>query len=289
VELIRPSATTLGVSVGADAIDERLHVLADRQRLQQVLLNLLSNAIKYNRADGTVRASCERVGDERLRISVTDTGRGIAADKLERLFTPFDRLGAEGSTVEGTGLGLALSRSLVEAMGGTLYVQSQPDVGSTFSVELLVVAAPVAVGADLPARPGPTSASDAPVSVRTILYIEDNLSNLRLIESILSQRPGVSLLSAMQGRVGLDLARAHGPDLILLDRHLPDISGEQVFVQLRDDPRTRDIPVIVLSADAISSGLQRLRDAGVRAYLTKPLDVRQLLEVIDESLRPAPE
>jgi len=140
-----------------------------------------------------------------------------------------------------------------------------------------------------PARPHQRGARDQPDRDRAPAALADNLSNLRLIESILSQRPGVSLLSAMQGRVGLDLARAHGPDLILLDRHLPDISGEQVFVQLREDPRTRDIPVIVLSADAISSGLQRLRDAGVRASLTKPLDVRQLLEVIDESLRPAPE
>ena len=288
LELIRPSATALRVSVGADPIDERLHVLADHQRLQQVLLNLLSNAVKYNRPDGTVRTSCERVGDDRLRISVTDTGQGIAADKLERLFTPFDRLGAEGSTVEGTGLGLALSKSLVEAMSGAMDVRSQPGLGSTFSVELLVVAAPVAAGAGRPVRPGPATTGDAPVSTRTILYIEDNLSNLRLIESILSQRPGISVLSAMQGRVGLDLARAHRPDLILLDRHLPDISGDQVFVQLREDPRTRDIPVIVLSADAISSEIRRLLGAGVRAYLTKPLDVRQLLAVIDESLRPAP-
>ena len=289
VELIRPSATPLRVSVGADAIDESLHVLADRQRLQQVLLNLLSNAVKYNRPDGTVRASCERVGDDGLRISVTDTGRGIAADRLERLFTPFDRLGAEVSAVEGTGLGLALSKALVDAMGGTLYVRSQPGVGSTFCVELLVVAAPVAAVAGRPAPPGPAAVGDVHASPRTILYIEDNLSNLRLIESILSQRPGVCLLSAMQGRVGLDLARTHGPDLILLDRHLPDISGDQVFVQLREDPRTRDIPVVVLSADAIASELRRLLEAGVRAYLTKPLDVRQLLEIIDESLRPAPE
>jgi len=289
VALIGPSATPLRVSVGADAIDESLHVLADRQRLQQVLLNLLSNAVKYNRPDGTVRASCERVGDDGLRISVTDTGRGIAADRLERLFTPFDRLGAEVSAVEGTGLGLALSKALVDAMGGTLYVRSQPGVGSTFCVELLVVAAPVAAVAGRPAPPGPAAVGDAHASPGTILYIEDNLSNLRLIESILSQRPGVCLLSAMQGRVGLDLARTHHPDLILLDRHLPDISGDQVFGQLREDPRTRDIPVVVLSADAIASELRRLLEAGVRAYLTKPLDVRQLLEIIDESLRPAPE
>jgi signal transduction histidine kinase/ActR/RegA family two-component response regulator len=289
MELIRPSATTQRVSVVADAIDERLHVLADRQRLQQVLLNLLSNAVKYNRPDGTVRASCERVGDDRLRISVTDTGQGIAPDRLERLFTPFDRLGAEASAVEGTGLGLALSKTLVEAMSGTLYVRSQLGVGSTFCVELLVAEAPVAADVPWPAPPGPATVRDAHTTPRTILYIEDNLSNLRLIESILSQRPGVCLLSAMQGRVGLDLARAHHPDLILLDRHLPDISGDQVFVQLREDPRTRNIPVVVLSADAMSSALRRLLDAGVRAYLTKPLDVRQLLEVIEENLRPAPE
>ena len=289
VALIGPSATPLRVSVGADAIDESLHVLADRQRLQQVLLNLLSNAVKYNRPDGTVRASCTRVRDDCLRISVTDTGRGIAADRLERLFTPFDRLGAEVSAVEGTGLGLSLSKALVDAMGGTLYVRSQPGVGSTFCVELLVVAAPVAAVAGRPAPPGPAAVGDAHASPGTILYIEDNLSNLRLIESLLSQRPGVCLLSAMQGRVGLDLARTHHPDLILLDRHLPDISGDQVFVQLREDPRTRDIPVVVLSADAIASELRRLLEAGVRAYLTKPLDVRQLLEIIDESLRPAPE
>jgi CheY-like chemotaxis protein len=128
-----------------------------------------------------------------------------------------------------------------------------------------------------------------PTRPRTILYIEDNLSNLRLIESILGQRPGVCLLSAMQGRVGLDLARSHRPDLILLDRHLPDISGDQVFVQLREDRRTRDIHVVVLSADAMSSALRRLLAAGVRAYLTKPLDVRQLLEVIEENMRPGPE
>jgi CheY-like chemotaxis protein len=282
MELVQPSATGSGVSVRAKAIDERLHVLADRQRLQQVLLNLLSNAIKYNRSSGTVIASCEHVSETRLRISVADTGQGIAADKLARLFTPFDRLGAEASGVEGTGLGLALSKSLVEAMGGTIHVQSQEGHGSTFSVELGVVPEPAATDALASVVVDPRGDEDKPGPVRKILFIEDNLSNVRLVESVLRRRPGITVVSAMQARVGLALARDHRPDLILLDRHLPDMPGDEVFFLLRDDSRTRDIPVIVLSADAIPSGVQRLLDVGVSAYLTKPLDVHALLAAIDE-------
>ncbi len=286
IELIQPSAATSSVSVRVEAIDDGLHVLADRQRLQQVLLNLLSNAIKYNRPSGTVEVSCERRADHRLRIRVTDTGPGIAAEKLERLFTPFDRLGADASGVEGTGLGLALSKSLVEAMRGTMHVQSRQGVGSTFSVELQIVAA-ASVAADDASSGGidPQAVGDTHALPRTILYIEDNLSNLRLVESILARRPGMSLLSAMQGRMGVDLARDHRPDLILLDPHLPDLSGEEVFRLLREDPRTRDIPVIVLSADAIPAGMGPWLEAGVRAYLTKPLDSHRFLAAVDEGLR----
>ena len=285
IALIGPAATASRVSVRVETIDAGLHVLADRQRLQQVVLNLLSNAVKYNRPGGSVTVTCTPATRERLRLAVADTGEGIAAVKLARLFTPFDRLGVESSGVEGTGLGLALSKSLVEAMGGALHVQSEPGVGSTFSVELAIVAGPAAEAEGLAAGSGAVAAG-APVTQRTILYIEDNLSNLRLVQSMLSGRPGITVLSAMQGQVGLDLARTHVPDLILLDRHLPDISGDQVFRHLREDARTREIPVVVLSADAIPTSARRLLDEGVRAYLTKPLDVRELLRIIDESLRP---
>jgi len=285
VQLVQPAATALAVSVRADAIDEGLHVLADRQRLQQVFLNLLSNAIKYNRPRGTVRVTCAPKGDDRLRISVTDTGEGIAADKLPRLFTPFDRLGAEAGGVEGTGLGLALSKSLVEAMGGTLQVESEPGAGSTFSAELVVVPGPAAVSDVTSLDADRRTDGTPPAARRTILYIEDNLSNLRLVETILSRRPGLTVLSAMQGRVGVDLARSHRPDLILLDRHLPDIAGEEVVRLLQADAGTRQIPVVILSADAIPGGIRRFLDSGVRAYLTKPLDVRHLLAVIDEALQ----
>ena len=281
MQLVQPSADSLGITLAAEPIDEGLHVLADRQRLQQVLLNLLANAVKYNRPHGTVRVACD-AGDERMRIAVSDAGPGIAADKLARLFVPFDRLGAEATGVEGTGLGLALSKALVDAMRGTLEVESAVGTGSTFAVTLPRVAAPGAAAGAL--DDDRATAAPVPQRPRTILYIEDNVSNLRLVESILSRRPGFNVLSAMQGRVGVDLARDHRPDLILLDRHLPDITGEQVFRLLQDDPRTRAIPVVILSADAIVGGMQALLDSGVRAYLTKPLDVRRLLDLIDETL-----
>jgi signal transduction histidine kinase/ActR/RegA family two-component response regulator len=284
IDLVQPSAADAHVAVRSDAIHERLHVLADRQRLQRVLLNLLSNGVKYNRKSGAVTVSCVEVAGSRLRIDVRDTGLGIATDKLERLFTPFDRLGAESSAVEGTGLGLALSKSLIEAMGGTLQVQSEAGVGCTFSLDLALAEPPAERELPPPVGPAATEAP-RPLEAQKILYIEDNLSNLALVEGILARRPGTTVLSAMQGRVGVDLARDHRPALILLDRHLPDIPGEEVFRLLRADERTRDIPVIVLSADAMPSRMRQLPDGGVRAYLTKPLDVPALLATIDETLR----
>ena len=280
IDLVRPLAAQHGIELGAEVANEDCHVLADRQRLQQVLLNLLSNAVKYNRARGAVTVSCEERGSDRLRILVTDTGQGISPGKLERLFIPFDRLGAEGTGIEGTGLGLALSKHLVEVMGGVLDVTSQVGIGSTFAVELPRTAAPVDVRKPVEASPTlPTAARQARV---TVLYIEDNLSNLRLIEQVLSRRPNATLLSAMQGRLGLDLAREHRPDLILLDLHLPDLSGEDVLRQLLAEPRTRDIPVVVLSADATPGQVERLLAVGAQAYLTKPLDVPKFLALVDQ-------
>jgi len=280
LDIVRPLAAQHGIALNAGAADERQHVLADRQRLQQVLLNLLANAVKYNRTGGTVAVSCEEILGERLRILVRDTGHGISPDKLDRLFTPFDRLGAEGTGVEGTGLGLALSKHLVDVMGGTLDVTSQVGVGSTFAVELPLTAAPVEA---LEPRGGSPTVDPAPPDARmVVLYIEDNLSNLRLIEQVLGRRPRTTLLSAMQGRLGLDLAREHRPDLILLDLHLPDLPGQEVLRRLLDEPRTREIPVLILSADATPGHVERLLAAGARAYLTKPLDVRQLLALVDK-------
>jgi len=284
LDLTRPLAATrrIELETGGAALHPE-HVWADQQRLQQVLLNLVSNGIKYNRDAGRLTVACDAAEADRIRISVKDTGPGIAPALRERLFQPFDRLGAEQHGVEGTGLGLALSKRLVEAMGGTIGVESVPSAGSTFWVEFLRAESPI----DRLARTEPSPAVLAAPAERdgTVLYIEDNLSNLRLVERTLALRPGVKLIPAMQGRLGLALAQQHRPDLILLDLHLPDISGEQVLRELQGDPGLRQTPVVVLSADATPGQVQRLLAAGVRAYLTKPLDVRQLLALLDEVLR----
>jgi CheY-like chemotaxis protein len=221
-----------------------------------------------------------------LRIAIADTGRGISQEFLANLFTPFDRLGAEQTGEEGTGLGLALSKHLVEAMGGTIGVQSIVEHGSTFWVELALAEGPVErhermTGQVAPARLGATAGE----AVRTVLYIEDNLSNLKLIKRVLARWPQLKLLEAMQGRLGFDLAWEHRPDLILLDLHLPDITGDEVLRRLRDTPETRHIPVVIISADATKTRVNRLLAAGARAYLTKPLDVKKLLTIMEDALK----
>jgi signal transduction histidine kinase/ActR/RegA family two-component response regulator len=283
--LIRPLATPRAIHLigGRDAACSE-YVLADRQRLQQVLLNLLSNAVKYNRLGGTVAVSCEPSSPTRLRIKVSDTGNGIPQEQLGRLFTPFERLGAERSEIEGTGIGLSLSRQLAEAMGGFLGVETIVGEGSTFWVELPLVEGPVDRYERLNTL-GRANLDDAPPNRRrTVLYIEDNLANVTLVQRIVAQRKGVEIIPAMQGRLGLELAREHLPALVLLDLHLPDISGDEVLQRLRDDPVTAKIPVVIVSADATSGQIQRLLNAGALAYLTKPIDVGELLGILDDHL-----
>jgi PAS domain S-box-containing protein len=263
-----------------------IFVIADRQRLKQVFLNLLSNAIKYNRQDGEVRIELQG-GDAvcpggKLRIDIADTGIGFQPESLKRAFTPFERLGAEKTNVEGTGLGLALSKRLIELMGGRIEVRSEPGLGSTFTLELQSANDPVAsLGREREVPEAEVASAAREVSV---LYIEDNLSNLRVVERVMSRRPHMKLTAAMQGRVGLDLAYAHPPDLVLLDLHLPDIDGNEVLQRLRGDSRTSGIPVIVISADATQTQVSRLKAAGAHEYLTKPFDIQQLLATMDKTL-----
>jgi len=282
VDLIRPLASERGVRLGTEVPDALGYVTADRQRLKQVLLNLLSNAVKYNRPGGSVTVRCLRAAGGEVRIEVIDDGPGIAPEYLNRLFVPFERLGAESSGVEGTGLGLALSKRLVEVMGGALEVDTAPGRGSTFSLSLPSVESPE-VRFERADTKGLVLA--ALNGEGTLLHIEDNPANLKLIERILSGLRGVKLLSAMQGTLGLDLARQHRPDVILLDLNLPDMQGHEVLGLLRADPRTKDIPVLVVSADATPEQLRRLRAAGARAYLTKPLDIPRFLQVVDDALK----
>jgi PAS domain S-box-containing protein len=286
LDLMRPLAAERTIVLASNcSADTATYVLADRQRLKQVLLNLLSNAVKYTAVKGCVTVSFADSGKDLTRISVRDTGAGIPVDKLARLFTPFDRLGAERSSVEGTGLGLALCQRLVHAMNGSIGVNSTLGHGSTFWLDLPHAISPLQT---LSVTRGP-SVSEPPIAEesRRILYIEDNFSNVTLVDQMLAERPALELMTAMQGRVGLELARQHSPDLILLDLHLPDMPGWQVLAQLKADQLTRDVPVVVISADATSPQIKRLLSAGARAYLTKPIDIAEFFRVIEDALTPA--
>ncbi|MEX0912142.1 MAG: PAS domain S-box protein [Gemmatimonadota bacterium] len=286
LNLIRPLAEQRDCIIHDEVTGCADFVHADRQRLTQVLLNLLSNAVKYNRPGGSVRLTCERLTDEsggRLRVLVHDTGRGIPADRMDELFVPFSRLGAEQSDEEGTGLGLALSQRLMEAMGGRLLAESTPGVGSVFIVELAEAQSPLAQ-LTLEASSRPARVREAEGAAATILYVEDNLANLTLVETIFAGRPEITLVPALQGTLGLDLAFEHAPDLVLLDLHLPDMSGDEVLRRLRADPRTRETPVIVISADALPARIEQLREQGAHGYLTKPLDLDEFLGAVDQVL-----
>jgi CheY-like chemotaxis protein len=286
VDLVAPLAAAGGIELRVDAegIVDR-YVVADRQRLKQVLLNLVANAIKYNRSGGYVRVGGTSPQPDTLRLIVEDSGPGIDAKKVERLFTPFDRLGAEQTGVEGTGLGLALSKRLAEAMGGTIGCTSVVGAGSTFWIELPCTESPLARLARLePNAVASVARATNVANARIVLYVEDNLSNLTLVQRILEPRTDIKLVPAMQGALALELARAQRPDLVLLDLHLPDINGEEVLRQLRLVPGCRDVPVMILSADATRSQADRLLAAGADAYMTKPLDVKPFIQMLDEML-----
>lgn len=264
-----------------DEPDDNLYILADKQRLKQVCLNLVSNAIKYNHRGGRVTITHEVQPMQRLRISVTDTGPGILPEKLEQIFKPFERLGAEDSGIEGTGLGLALSHHLMELMGGEIGVESKVGQGSTFWIELPLIDNLM----DYLDRTHQTgSLVDLSKVSNKILYIEDNLVNFELIEHALADYPQIELLGAVQGKTGLALARQHRPNLILLDLHLPDMSGKDVLRRLQNDKATNSIPVVIISADATPGQINRLMELGARSCLTKPFDIKRFVQLVDEIL-----
>ena len=282
IALAEPQATEAGLEIRADldACRDR-YVMADQQRLRQVVLNLLSNAIKYNRLGGEVRLGAELTNDRTLRIHVSDTGAGLTDEQLRRLFVPFERLGAEETSIQGTGLGLVVSQRLIELMGGRLSARSEVGVGSTFTIELGLTEAR-RVTTDEP-RPAAESNGDRPLAGRTVLYIEDNLANLDLVRELLGAA-GARLLTARDGRSGFSVARQQHPDLILLDLHLPDLSGEQILAALSRDAGLREIPVIAVSANAKKDSMRDVFERGVAAYMTKPFDTTSLVESIEQAL-----
>jgi signal transduction histidine kinase/CheY-like chemotaxis protein len=284
--LVTPLARDREITLhyNSDGLAEDQHVHADRPRLKQVLLNLLANAIKYNHPGGRVDISFAITPSGRVRTTIVDTGIGIAPGQLARLFEPFERLGAERTDVEGTGLGLALSKGLAEAMGATIDVDSTLGTGTAFTVELEGAQRPAGEHEPPPGERVLTQLDGQHGSRHTILYIEDNLSSLTLVERILERHGAVSVIPAMQATIGLELAREHHPDLIVLDLHLPDMPGIEALKRLKADQATRKIPVIVLTADASNRQSDRIEQLGAAAYVTKPLDVAKFIEIIADNL-----
>jgi len=290
--MIEPQANKRGIHLSFPRLDLSFLVTADRTRVKQVLINLLSNAIKYNRERGTVVVDCIAKPSGRMRISITDTGEGLTPEKLKQLFQPFNRLGQEAHVGEGTGIGLVVSKRLVELMGGAIGVESSVGVGSVFWIELNLTTARHlrAVKADSTGMASLPRAADMPQ--RTLLYVEDNPANLMLVEDLITRRPDVNLLSAKDGDSGIAIARASRPDVILMDINLPGISGVEALRILSADPETAHIPIIALSANAGLRDIARGLDAGFFQYLTKPIKVTEFLDTLDaafESTSPAAE
>jgi PAS domain S-box-containing protein len=282
--MIEPQAQKSGIRMSFPQLELPYFVKADRTRVKQVLVNLLSNAIKYNRIQGTVEVSCRLNTAKRIRISVRDTGEGLSPEKLAQLFQPFNRLGQEASAEEGTGIGLVVSKRLVELMGGEIGVESTVGMGSIFWIELNVAAEPQpGAGSDKPLIPIQASAVRG-AALRTLLYVEDNRANMQLVEQLIARRPDMSLLSAADGARGIALARTHRPEVILMDINLPGISGIQALKILRADPVTAHIPVLAISANAMPRDIKRGLAAGFFRYLTKPIKVNEFMEALDMAL-----
>ncbi len=276
-QLMAPIAAERGIRIIQDCPHPVLAVHADRHRLSQVLINLISNAIKYNHRDGTITISCREEGTGHASIVVSDTGPGISPENIERIFAPFERLGAEQTMVEGTGIGLPLARALTEAMHGRLTASSVPGQGSALTISLPRAPDQVRIPAPglAPASPAARPRAPAGASI-SVLYIEDNPANVELVTRFLGGKPNIRLRSETSGRAGLDRATRDRPDIILLDLHLPDINGDQVLSELKAEPVTAAIPVIVLSADASRAVVRRLLASGALAYLTKPIELAEL-------------
>lgn len=282
ISQMKPLAALQNLKIEIES-NNRPMIRGDKTRVRQILLNLLSNAVKYNRPGGEVRVRCE-VYEEKVRVSIQDTGIGIDSNSIDRVFRPFERLSSAYSGIEGTGIGLSLSKQLVENMAGEIGAESTVDVGSTFWFEL-----PLAE--DSPASHKPTYANDntemstdLPQHHFRVLYVEDNPANLRLVERILSTKSQIELISADHGQAGLKLAIEQKPDLILLDLNLPGLDGFEIKNKLSQHSNTADIPVIAITANAMPSDIEKGKQAGFSHYLTKPLNVRQLYEAMNEFL-----
>jgi signal transduction histidine kinase/ActR/RegA family two-component response regulator len=281
--MIESLAQKRGIVLTFPEFDDACFVMGDRTRTKQIIVNLLTNAAKYNAPGGRVDVSIATT-PERVRISVTDTGSGLSAEKLRQLFIPFNRLGQEQGSVQGTGIGLVVTKRLIELMGGEIGVTSDEGVGSVFWVDMLPASAPSLDGeAPISAQePGSRRGSAA-----TVLYIEDNPANMKLVELLIARRPGMSLLMAVNAAEGIEIARTQQPTFILMDVDLPDMSGIEALRILQDDPATAHIPVVALTANAMPRDIRHGLEAGFLRYLTKPIKVAQFMAALDLAIEAA--
>jgi len=282
--MIEPQALKRGIGMTFPSFEVPHFVEADRTRVKQVLINLLFNAIKYNKPGGTVVIEYSVSRAETIHISVRDTGVGLAPEQMEQLFQPFNRLGKETGAEEGTGIGLVVTKRLVELMGGRIGADSTVGIGSVFWFELNLTDAPkltaVDIGAAALARPEITNGAP----LRTLLYVEDNPANLELVEQLVARRPDLRLLTAADGNLGVEFARTYLPEVILMDINLPGISGIEAMKILHADPATAHIPIIALSANAVPRDIERGLEAGFFDYITKPIKVNQFMDALDVAL-----
>jgi PAS domain S-box-containing protein len=282
--MIEPQAQTAGIRIRFPAFDHAHFVQADRTRVKQIVVNLLSNAIKYNRVGGTVEVTCRAVTAERTRIGFLDTGEGLSPEKISQLFQPFNRLGQETGVEQGTGIGLVVSKRLVELMGGEIGVESTVGVGSVFWIELNTTAAQELVSGAVEAMVPSEVQARSGTPLHTVLCVEDNPANLMLIERLIARRPDIQLLSAKNGSHGVEIARGVKPDVILMDINLPGISGIRALQILSEDPTTAHIPVVALSANAMAHDIEKGLEAGFFRYLTKPIKVNEFMNTLDLAL-----
>jgi signal transduction histidine kinase/ActR/RegA family two-component response regulator len=285
--MIEPQAQRRGLAMKFPQFDVPLYVSADRTRVKQILINLLFNAIKYNTPGGAVVVECALGARDRVRVSVRDTGAGLSPEELAQLFQPFNRLGRQDGAEEGTGIGLVVTKRLVELMGGRIGVDSTLGAGSEFWVELGLAAAPELVFAHAERAALAHLQPPAGTPLRTLLYIEDNPANLELVEQLVARRPDLRLLTATDGELGMEFARACQPDVILMDINLPGISGLDAMALLRADPSTARIPIIALSANAVPRDIERSLQAGFFSYVTKPIKVELFMDALNTALKAA--
>ena len=282
--MIEPQSNKRSVTVSFPSIDNVYFVKADRTRVKQVLINLLSNAIKYNKLNGNVKVTCSTPSAKRIRISVEDTGEGLSPEKITQLFQPFNRLGQENRDQEGTGIGLVMTKRLIELMGGEIGLESTLNKGSIFWVEMNLTDQRIPViKTEVAHVPRALTTTDG--TLYTLLYVEDNPANLMLVEDLIKRRPDIRLLSARDGISGVDLARTALPDVILMDINLPGISGINALKLLAQDATTTHIPIIALSANAIPTDIAKGLEAGFFRYLTKPIKVTEFMDTLDIVLK----